>query len=115
MRRNTFDLKLTANIRPIHVLMSVSRNDRRYSPEISPRLSTDPTHYVRVREVREGVTEAPQREASASLKSASWPVNLLCCAALGWTDIPSFSDYWPLFTVDSSLHWRMLRLPLTKT
>lgn len=83
MHRNTFDL----NSRQISVqFMPVSCNDRRYSPQISARLSSDPTHYVRVGEVREGVTETPQREASASLKSASWPVNLLCCAALDWTD-----------------------------
>lgn len=91
IHRNTFDL----NSQPISVQFMcrclVSCNDRRYSSEISPRLSSDPAHYVRVREVREGVTETLQREAPAPRKPASSPVNLPRCAALDWPDIPSFS------------------------
>lgn len=45
--------KLTAFVAPILTPKPESGHDGRYSPEVSPRLSWDPTHYVRVREVRE--------------------------------------------------------------
>lgn len=80
----------------------VARNDTRYSPEFSSRLSWDPTHYVRVREVREGVTEAQQREASSPLQSGSSPAAFLHSAALDWTHVASFSPGCVFFLVAPS-------------
>lgn len=53
----------------------MSGHDRRYSPEVSPRLSWDPTHYVRVREVREdkqgGIIPTQIRILACEFPSAS--------------------------------------------
>lgn len=104
--------KLTAFVAPILAPKPVSGHDGRYSPEVSPRLSRDPTHYVRVREVRED-------EQGGIIPTQ---IRMLAC------EFPSRCCFWPdphprvLCRINGHFRvvlphppppWRMLWLPLT--
>lgn len=93
--------------------LTVSGHDGRYSPEVSPRLSWDPTHYVRVREVREdeqgGIIPTQIRILAREFPSR-------CCF---WPDphrrvLRRINGHFLVVVLPPPPPWRMLWLPLTK-